>query len=138
MQASSRFPSFPSQVVYSYLESQELLQKVACLSKQDRRFVKESETVREKKDLSLHFNGALNQVAANRIILSSFIELVHHIDLMFIESSYQLSWLLQALPERFKHEKIRLFIKRADLEKKIEVIMRHDIQLKKLMIDGDE
>ena len=88
MQASSRFPSFPSQVVYSYLESQELLHKVACLSKQDRRLVKESETVRDKKDLSLHFNGALNQVAANRIILSSFIELVHHIDLMFIESSY--------------------------------------------------
>ena len=45
---------------------------------------------------------------------------------------------MQALPERFKYEKIRLFIKRADLEKKTEVIMRHNIQLKKLMIDGDE
>ena len=88
MQANPRFPSYASQVVYSYLDSRELMHKIATLSKQDRRFVQESEMVRDKKDLSLHFNGALNQVAANRIILSSFIELVHHIDLMFIESSY--------------------------------------------------
>ena len=88
MQTNTRFPAYSSQVVYSYLDSQELMHKIATLSQTDRRFVKESKIIRDNKDLCLHFKGALNQMAANRIIVSSFIELVHHIDLMFIESSY--------------------------------------------------
>ena len=63
------------------------MQKIAVLSKEDRKIVQECEIVREGKDLLLTFNGALNQLSANRIILSSYLDLVNHIDLMFIESS---------------------------------------------------